>query len=300
MPLHQKRIGVLLRCFTPIERDQKIFEKSIHETLESIRRLQSLRVGGQEFISHIEILIPTDNAYAQKDCGLTARRLRIDIHKEGFRNVSITEVEEGDIYVTVLNYGIACLLRAQCDYGLIFSKEARGYLTQESIEDLVEAINKGALCAGIALTELTESVMRGRIVNTFAIWHLMSLVQVGCFDERNVEQRKYAPRIHLLEAWDEVTGFWNYNLVGVEEIIPMIRLVRRFGPCLAPIIPRGNGIGALEVPDPAHDPLGYARHIRKMRTRFVRQNHCAALEHADLSVLEGGILPAYRSSETQA
>lgn len=288
------KIGAVLRSFTPTERDQKIFEKNIYQTLQCVRKLQSMRVKGKEFISHIEILIPTDDSFAQKDCGLTAERLRIDIDTEELANVAITEVAEGDLYVSVLNYGIARLLHEQCDYGLIISKEAYRYLTQESVEDLVQAISNGARCAGIALHELSESIMRGRIINTFAVWHLMSLVSVGCFDQRNAEQRKYAPRIHLLEAWDEITGFWNYNLAGVEEIIPLVRLVRRFGSCLAPIIPQGAPIEFLSTPNQAHDPLGYARHMQKLKTRFVRQNHCAALEHADLSVLEGGILPAYR------
>ncbi len=297
MLLHSKKVGALLRCFTPEGKGPEVLEKNVSNALASVRKMQSMTVAGIRFISRVEILVPTDAAFAEKDCGQTAERLREALKNEGIENVYVSEVSYGDIFVTILNYGVGRLLRAGCDYGLIFSKEAEEYFTTESAEDLVKAAEDGALVAGIALNELTESIMQGRIANTFAMWHLMSLVQVGIFDYRNAKPKKDAAIVHRAQAWDIEKNFWHYDLAGVEEIIPMIRLVRTFGPCLAPILPRGDGVKVWKAPDPKVDLEGYQRHLNKLQTKFVRQNYFATVEDADLSVLTGGVMSHYHDSD---
>lgn len=288
MLLHNKKVGALLRCFA---RSSEQLDTTIENTMNSIRRMQAVEVADRRFISRIEVLVPMDPHYAEMDCGETAERLRSCIKQEDCPNVFVNEVEHGDIFVSILNYGIAKLLRSGCDYGVIFSKEAETYFTPETVEDMLLAAEKGARAVGVAISELTESVMEGRIANTFAMWHLMSLVQVGCFDHRNAKPKKNAPIVHRAEAWQpDNKNFWSYDLAGVEEIIPLIRLIRTFGPCIAPLRPRGEGIPVWKTPDPRTDYEGWVRHTNKIGTKFVRQSYFAGQENVDLSFIKGGIL----------
>lgn len=291
MLLDSKKVGALLRCFA---REPNLVDNAVALAVASVERMLSVQVGGRSFVSRVEILVPTDDAYAEKDCGETAPKLREVIRAKGWKGVFVSEVKYGDIFVGILNYGTAKLLRAGCDYGIVLSKEAEAYFTNEAAEDLVTAAEAGALAMGLAITELTESIMQGRIANTFAMWHLMSLVQVGCFDARSAKPKKDAPIKSRAEAWESGKLFYAYDNAGVEEIVPLIRLVRTFGPCIAPVLPRGNGVKVWQAPDPKTDPEGYARHVNKLGTKFIRQSHFAQVENTDLSFLMGGVMPSYR------
>ena len=291
MLLHTKKIGALVRCFA---REQGLVDNAVKLALASVERMLSVTVGNRPFVSRVEILIPVDSDYIEKDCGETAAKLRAAISKRQWKGVFVSEVKHGDIFVGLLNYGMAKLLRNGCDYGIVLSKEAESYFTTEAAEDLLQAAEAGALAAGLAITELTESIMQGRIANTFAIWHLMSLVQVGCFDLRSAKAKKEAPIKSRAEAWDSGKGHWSYDLAGVEEIVPLIRLMRTFGPCIAPVLPRGDNVLIWKAPDSRDDPEGYIRHVDKLGTKFVRQSHFADQEHADLSFLQGAVMKAYR------
>lgn len=291
MLLHTKKIGALVRCFA---REQGLVDNAVKLALASVERMLSVTVGNRPFVSRVEILIPVDSDYIEKDCGETAAKLCAAISKRQWKGVFVSEVKHGDIFVGLLNYGMAKLLRNGCDYGIVLSKEAESYFTTEAAEDLLQAAEAGALAAGLAITELTESIMQGRIANTFAIWHLMSLVQVGCFDLRSAKAKKEAPIKSRAEAWDSGKGHWSYDLAGVEEIVPLIRLMRTFGPCIAPVLPRGDNVLIWKAPDSRNDPEGYIRHVNKLGTKFVRQSHFADQEHADLSFLQGAVMEAYR------
>lgn len=293
MLLNTKKVGALLRCFA---REPKFLASTLEVTLASIEKMLSVKVSGMPFVSRIEVLVPRDESYVEHDFGGTAASLRQAIASRGWRNVFVSEVKYGDIFVGLLNYGMAKLLRGGCDYGVVLSKEAESYFTLEAAEDFIKAAESGALVAGLAINELTESIMQGRIANTFSMWHIMSLVQVGSFDLRNAKQKKETPITFRAEAWDAQKGHWNYDLAGVEEIIPLIRLMRTFveQPCIAPILPRGNGVRIWKAPDPQLDPEGFTRHVNKLGTKFVRQSHFADQEKADLSFLQGGVIEAYR------
>ena len=289
--LDSRKVGALIRSFA-IKPDQ--VKENVSQTMASIDRMHSVQIGGKPYISRYEVLVPKDENYTERDCGQMAELLRTEVTKAGYKNVHVSEVQHGDLFVGVLNYGIAKLLRAGHDYGIILSKEAEAYFTQDAVEDLIVAAEKGARYAGIALSELTESIMQGRIANTFAKLHLLSAVQCGCYDLRNAQPKKDARIISRAQAWDGIKNFWDYDLKGVEEIILLIRLVRTFGPCIAPILPRGDDVKVWKMPDPQHDPAGYARSVNKLGTKFVRQSHFADLEHADLSYLMGGVMEGYR------
>lgn len=291
MLLNTKKIGALVRCFA---RESGLVNNAVELALSSVERMLSVKIQNWAFVSRVEILVPADPDYAEKDCGETAAKLREAITKRSWKGVFVSEVKHGDIFVGLLNYGMAKLLRGGCDYGIVLSKEAESYFTTEVAKDLLQAAEAGALVAGLAINEFTESIMQGRIANTFSMWHLMSLVQVGCFDLRNGKSKKDTPIKSRAEAWGSGKGHWNYDLAGVEEIIPLTRLMRTFGPCIAPILPRGDNVLVWKTPDPSKDPEGYERHINKLGTKFVRQHHFADQEHADLSFLQGAVMPAYR------
>ncbi len=78
--------------------------------------------------------------------------------------------------------------------------------------------------------------------------------------------------------------------------IPLAEMVKMFGPCIAPILPRGEGIQQYQAPDPVTQPDLWKRHVSKMATKLVRQ--CALLNDlgCDISFLQGGVLPAYRQT----
>lgn len=291
--LHSKNVGVLVRCFA---RESSLVDNAVKLALASVERMLSVSVGGRPFVSRVEILVPMDDSYAEKDCGETAQKLREVIKANQWKNVFVSEVRHGDIFVGILNYGTAKLLRAGCDYGIVLSKEAEAYFTAEAAEDLVTAAEAGALAMGLAITELTESIMQGRIANTFAMWNLMALIQVGGFDLRSAKPKKDAAIKSRAEAWDESKNFYVYDNAGVEEIVPLIRLIRTFGPCVAPILPRGEGVKVWQAPDPKTDPEGYIRHVNKLGTKFVRQSYFAQAEQTDpeLSFMKGGVMATYR------
>lgn len=293
MLLHSKKVGALLRCFA---REVHLVDNAVTLALASVERMLSVRVRGCQFVSRVEILVPTDESYTEKDCGETAGRLRAAIAQRGWKKyVYVSEIQHGDIFVGLLNYGVGKLLQAGCAYGIILSKEAEAYFTPEAAEDLVRAAEAGALAMGVAISELTESVMQGRIANTFAMWHLLSLVQVGCFDARSAKPKKDASIKSRAEAWDKGKLFYTYDNAGAEEIIPLIRLIRTFGPCVVPIFPRGEGIKVWQAPDPNTDPEGYFRHQGKLGTKFIRQSYFAQAEQADpeMTFLKGGVMPDY-------
>lgn len=292
--LHTKKVGALSRCFA---REPGQVEKGVASAIASIERMLSVTVGDRRFVSRVEVLVPRDESYVECDCGETAPKLRAIIAERGWKNVYVNEVRFGDLFVGILNYGLAKLLRGGCDFGVILSKEAEAYFNAEAAEDLVTAAENGALVAGLAITELTQSIMEGRIANTFAMWDLEALAQVGFFNATSAKSKKDAAIVHRAQAWDSAKQFWNYELAGVEEIVPLIRLVRTFGSCIAPILPRGDGVKIWKAPDPATDPEGYTRHVNKLGTKSVRHSHFADQEHTDLSFIKGGVMEAYQHPE---
>lgn len=295
MILHSKKIGAILRVFA--KKPEQV-SGAVEQTLELVRKLAATKIEGRPVISRVEILVPRDVNYADVDCGDTANALRNALSdNEGAETyVYVSEVRHGDIFCGVLNYGMAKLLRSGCDYGFVASKEAASYFNQQTAEAMVKAVEEGARVTGIALNELTESVMHGRIANTMAMWHVMSLMQVGGFDLRAAKPKLNSAILRKVQAWDMGRNeqLWTYDLAGVEEIIPLVRLVETFGSCIAPILPKGEGVQIYSVPDPATDRDGYLRHMSKMGTKRERQTYFANSEGADLSYLMGGVIAEYR------
>lgn len=288
--LQSKKIGALVRVFA---KKPELVSDTVKQTMDLINKIQALKISGTPFVSHIMILVPCDTRYSDVDCGETAQALRGALSDEDIEmSIEVSELAHGDIFCGILNYGMARLLSVGCEYGLVISKEASSYLNQESAMAIIEAVEDGALVTGLAINELTESVMQGRIANTLGLWHIISLMQVGGFDLRSAKPERNAVIVHKVRAWgtnrDEPS--WAYDLAGVEEIIPLVRMVQTFGECIAPLLPKGNDVQQYVVPDPKVDTEGYIRHVNKMGTKRERQTYFANTEGADLTYLMGGVM----------
>jgi hypothetical protein len=296
MLLDNKKVGALLRVFA---KEPKLVAGAVEQTLDLAKKLATVEVVGKKMVSHVQILIPRDERYADVDCGETADALRKALRFDDWAHgrVFVAEVQKGDIFCGVLNLGMSLLAEQKCAYGIVASKEAGSYFNGDTAATMVKAAEDGALAIGIAISELTESVMQGRIANTLGMWEIRSLQQVGGFDLKSAKPKKDAVISHKVRAWNDSREVpsWSYDLAGVEEIIPLCRLVDTFGECIAPILPQGEGVQQYIVPDLATDPAGYMRHLNKMGTKRERQTYFANSEDADLSFIAGGVLPAYRT-----
>ena len=290
--LEQKRIGVLIRVFAQKEDD---IPNRIELVEKLMNRLHYSNLMGAERIPFraIDILVWADqrfdNSMTKPDCGKTAQALRE--HFSGQELVRIREVKSGDLFCGVLNYGVAFQTRDRIDYSLIVSPEAFPYITYETLMAVVDAAAAGALAVGVAIDELRESILEGRIANTFALWHNISLMTVGGFDCRAElpEDDRFA---YYFRGWDgEPT---NMVLSGVEEVRPLARMVQTFGACIAPVMPQGEVDSGYQIPDSQKQPELFERHVRKMRSKTERQSILLTDIGFNLSYLKGGVMPGYR------
>jgi len=285
MTQEELKVGLMLRTYAGKEEDIPKRAEMVASAIEATRKA---KVNGTPVIKRIDILVWADKRYKDADCGKTAAYLSERFNAGN--GVFVTEVPAGDIFCQVLNRGLAIQLQNGCSHSMIVSSEAISYMNSEVMTEIVEAILKGALAAGVAINELTPSVKAGRLANTFAVWHILSLLQVGGFDLRAAKSMDEKSAVWI----DDGTG----KLIiaqGVEEVIPLARLFETFGPCIAPIMPRGEGIQKYEVPDPITHPEAHAKHVQKIGTKGPRQKHFLSLVGYDFDLLSHGVMPEYRT-----
>lgn len=287
--LDRSRFGAILRVFS--QSPQQV-EGNVEQVLEAAKAAAELEIGGRKVFSKILILVAADPAYPDCDCGETLPALLRELPRGG--RIEAHAIERGDLFCGVLNYGMAKLARAGVDYGLVMSHGAKDYLRPDTMEQLLKALEAGAKVTGIAIEELSQSILEGRIANTFAIWDILALQSVGGFDPRASQPRKDDQTAPYLRGWDpKKKGDVYYPRAGVEEIVPLIRLARVFGSCIAPLVPAGTA--QWHEPDPVTDPEGYIRSRSKLGTKLARQIALAAPESVDLqSFLMGGVMEQYR------
>jgi len=293
--LARKKVGMILRVYATEENHIPDRVAMVEEAVVAARKAT---VDGRQLIQRIDVLVWADKDYVEADCGQTAGKLRKKLRGEP--NLFVSEVTCGDLYCGLLNYGISHQTRHGVDYSIIVSAEAFSYMTPETMSDMVDAACKGARAIGVAIKELTDLILAGSIANTFAMWHNESLMTVDGFDLNAAKP--------LVGSWDStirsINGFneqenrvVTYHLAGEEEVIPLARMIRtfkKFGPCIAPILPRGKGVQRYQAPDPVKNPDLWLRHISKMGTKAQRQAILLALVNADLDFLKSGIMPEYR------
>ncbi|HPN54821.1 MAG TPA: hypothetical protein PLB52_02705 [Candidatus Moranbacteria bacterium] len=286
--LSEKVVGLILRVFASKEDDIPNRIKMIKDAISAARKMV---VDGVQVIRRIDVLVWSDKNYKDSDCGKTAPALREALKEE--KGVFVSEVEHADIFCAILNYGVVHQLRKGVDYNIIASAEAFSYMTPETMSDIINAACKGAKVIPVAITELTQSILEGRGANTFAMWDGESLMTVGGFDLKTAKPSDDRTA-HYMKGWSQEKGDVYYQLAGVEEVIPIARMIQTFGACVAPIVPSGEGVKAYIVPDAATQPELWLRHISKMGTKFERQSAHLASIGVDPSYIKGGVMEEYR------
>ncbi len=265
IPTH-KNIGALLRVY---EHDTDKVSAAVAQTKEAVRVLRSLSPAPS-----IDVMVWTDRSrYAAKsDCGSTAEALRLSL---GDQDVRVVEFASGDIFVDILNAGVASHRDRGCDRSLILSPQAASYLTQDAWERMLDAADRGAKAAGVAVAEAGPTIHDGCLANTLCLWDTDALLGVGGFDG--------ASRMPADGEADRPSG--------VEEIIPLFRLVETYGPCIA-VIPPSNKDASYVIPDAAADPQEYTRNKEKFASKKKRQAYMLATIGAGFAQLKQGLMSA--------
>src|SRR3989338_7533926 len=289
--LSQNKIGLVLRAFAT-KREQIPDRAAI--VGEMLTRALGTVVNEKFLIGRVDVMVWADNKnYPGKvDCGGLAEELQQLRPKDC--EYFVHEVHHGDLFCALSNYAVAIQSAAGCSYSLMISSEAAAYWTPSTMEAIVDAACAGAKAVGVAINELTQSVLEGRLANTFCLWRNRDLLTVGGFDLRAanpIDDR----RALYLHGWSQEKGEVFYPLQGVEEVIPLARLTELFGHCIAPILPSGSGVQQYRVPDPHAEPELWSRHVSKMGTKLERQTALLASIGKDISFLRGGVMPQYRN-----
>lgn len=286
--MNEKKVGLLVRGFAKKSED---VPNRVVMMDELITRALSAKVIGKPLIRRVDILIwanQTDYP-GEVDSGELAPALKEHFKED--RKIFVHEVRSGDLFCSILNYGIAKQLRAGCDYSVIASAEANKYWASDIPQQMVQAACDGAYAIGVAINELTESIMDGRIANTMSMFHNENVMTCGGFDLRAKKPKDDREAFYLKGKSPEGENVF-YHLGGVEEMVPLARLVEMFGQCIAPIQSSDPSL-RYELPDPKKDPELYARHMAKFGTKTERQLAHLALAGYDFSFLRGGVMRNY-------
>ncbi len=283
--LERNRVGALLRVFATTP---EAVEYQTESALDAVEKLLAIKIDDRPVFARIDLLVSSDRDYVDSDCGLSGERLRTEVSSR-FPDapVHVLEIKKGDIYCVLLNYGIANQLEDRISYSMIISHGATEYISKENVFGLLGQMQNRARVAGLALRELERFVVKGRVSNVFSIWHNKSLVSVGGFDLRAAQKKK---GLHMSETVSVPSEGKNieYPAVGGEEIIPLIRLVKYFGPSIGIVLPC-DGAKWKEL-DETIDPVAHRRHFAKLATKEKRQEHVAKSIGESLEIIEQGIL----------
>ena len=219
------RIGALLRAYSP---KPEGVDNLLQNLLVAVVRLHNAG------INNVQIGVWADKDNPAADCGLTYNALCERMARSTvFRNTRAHESTNGDLFVTVLNDGLAFQHIYGLSHSLILSWEAASYVDLDLIGKMKQAVCDGALAVGVALPEIAEFVCQGAIMNTLALWNLNELYSIGGFDKLDTKPR-YA--YHYAES-----------NAGVGEFIPLLKLAEKHQrPVYAVVKPTQQG--TIEVP----------------------------------------------------
>ncbi len=248
-----KKIGLLLRSYAKTDED---VPSVVERAVKSITVAYGLRFWPLvPVFGAIVVLVPCDH-----DCKKTANAiLRTLPHYYIDQNVYVVEVL-GHHSCGALNDGMDILATLGMDYSVVVSNKAIESLTADTMEVMTEAFEKGAKAVGVAVDELQGAVLTGRIQNTFSGWDIKALREIGGFDSE----------------------------IGVEEIAPTVRLIQKYGPCIAVLHP--HDVPPLDIRKSAE---GEARHAEVMNTKIERQIAEVKRLDVDFSFIKSGIMPGY-------
>lgn len=278
-------IGVIIRCFskTPDQVDAQV--EAVRKTIEKINHLRIPEAG----FFKIDVVIPVNQDFVDVDCGFTKPAVVEMLKEQNYQLDVMVKTTAADLFCGLLNRAMYTQAILGCSHSLVLSTGCNEYITDENIGAMISAcFRDGALVSGLALPELEDSILKGAIANTFALWNIASLMTIGGFDLRAAN----ALKVDKLQPY--LRGFYNgedvfYPVSGVEEIIPILRMINLYGSCIKPVLPFKKGKWA--APDPVTDPEGYKRHIGKMASKESRQTWMANQVGSDLSDLARGLMP---------
>jgi len=247
--MRKRSYGVLLRVYTP--KPEEVADR-VERAIRHVR--QVIEVSNEvPALERMVIVVPLDY-----DCGQTGHALRDRIFAEGLlAQVTVCE-PHGHHSCEALNAGINAI-GADTTHAIIISGKAMSYLIPSALRRIDQAFEKGAMVSGLAVDELRKVVLEGRVQNTFAAWDIDALHQVGGFNSEN----------------------------GVEEITPLVHLVRKFGLCIASI---DTGAGTLDI---HASETARARHHEVMTTKLERQKDEVMRVGSNFDEITAGIIPGY-------
>lgn len=283
--LQRKTFGAVLRVFA--NKPEQVVPQC-DRNLRLARNMLELQTDERRIFSKVIIVVAADQRRVDHDCGKSYTYLRSQLERG--ERIEIINATDDDLFCGVLNRG---LKRLNTDYGLVISGAAEEFLDKDFMEQAAVGFNAGAKVVGMAIKELQQLVHAGAVANTCAIWDIEELFAAGGFD--HFAEQPFGPNKHGNLHTDERLVMYaqasdgetvrTYPIAGVEEIIPLVRLVRKFGRCILAITPKGDA----QWEEPT-DPDELKRHLSKMMNKEVRMEWMARQANADLSFLRIGVM----------
>lgn len=293
MPFHRNgtiKIGLNLRVYAP---KPELVEKVVADTMAVVERASTMELFGRPVIEYVNLLVQSDKRFVDCDCGKTVAALEHEIggranHVNGLI-VGLVEFTSGDLYVGANNEGVQYCEGAGMTHAMFLSAGLLDYFVPANMALVIEALECGALATGVAMEPFVDSVMAGRLLDTFDVWQIQSLKSVGGFDLLAAQPRKSEIK-GISQLYYKEGNDWVYTYAGVEEMVPLIRLVRKYGTCIAPIMPAVKGEWKI-----SDDPEVRERERKKILSKEGRQKRVSDVEGVSLNFLaKYGVMKAYR------
>jgi len=241
----ERTYDILVRVYTPKP------EEVPSRVERAIKHGRQIIAVSKEFpqLKRANFLVPEDY-----DCGQTFGALVARFRGEGFSRKQVGLHAYGGYHsCEALNKTLLGLSESNV---LIVSGKAMTYLTALSLQKIDDAFARGAKASGLAVGELRDIVLSGRLQNTFTAWDRQALLLEEGFDNRK----------------------------DVEEIAPLIRLARRYGKCIAPIDVEGEGL------DVHMSPTALERHRHVMGEKVKRQQEDCERLGADFDFIREHVM----------
>ena len=192
MPARKPVLGAVLRVYgsSGDGADERI-RKGVEASIE----LANFELDDRRAFKQVIILVPVDH-----DTCHTAERLRDELERRGRRDIVVLE-EHGYHSGAALNGPYRVLRRYGVTHVLYISRKAvKEHLTASNLETALYGLRSGFKVVGIRFPEFGDETCNP-INNTFAVWEINPLDAACGFD----------------------------SLVGVEEVRPVIEILRLYG-----------------------------------------------------------------------
>lgn len=283
--LQRKKFGALLRVYAG---KPEAVKTQCDRALRLARKTLALQTTSRPVFSNVLILIAADTRRVDHDCGESYDYLRSQLERG--ERIAVLNCPQDDLFCGILNRGMQ---RLHCDYGLVISGAAEDFLDLDFMEQAAKGFAGGAKVVGMAIKEMQSLVHNGAIANTCAVWDIEELMAAGGFDHAaeqpfgpNGHHNLYtAERLVMHAQASDGQSVRTYPVAGVEEVIPLVRLVRKYGRCILAITPSSDA--AWHEPT---DPDELERHRNKMANKTGRMEWMSRQAGAELSFLRAGVM----------